>query len=67
MKKQLANNVNWGKVYEKSNWGDDPKGHLKSIIKYATQGLQELVKLTIDTTKIMISNINITIDKLIQI
>ena len=63
----MPNNVNWGKVYEKTNWGDDPKGHLKSIINYATQGLQELVKLTIDTTKIMIDTIRITIDKTISI
>ena len=51
----------------KKKLGDDPKGHLKSIINYATQGLQELVKLTIDTTKIMIDTIRITIDKTISI
>ena len=57
-----------GERYMKKQTGEMiQKGHLKSIINYATQGLQELVKLTIDTTKIMIDTIRITIDKTISI
>tara|TARA_R110002050_G_scaffold69412_5_gene150104 strand:+ start:2026 stop:2217 length:192 start_codon:yes stop_codon:yes gene_type:complete len=63
----LANNVNHGKVYEVSDWGESPAAHIKSIIAFATTGLQALVRLTIDSTKILIDNIKLTIDKTISI
>jgi hypothetical protein len=63
----LANNVNFGETYVVSNWGETPAKHLKTIIATATQGLQALVRLTIDTTKILISSILTKIDQTINI
>jgi len=59
----LANNVGYGEVYVKSDWGTSPKYHLKTIIEYATAGLKELVKLTIDNTIIRISSLFYRIDQ----
>tara|TARA_R110002153_G_C13060940_1_gene472133 strand:+ start:194 stop:385 length:192 start_codon:yes stop_codon:yes gene_type:complete len=63
----LANNVNFGKAYVVSNWGESPAKHLKTIIATATIGLQALVRLTIDTTKILISSILTKIDQTLKI
>jgi hypothetical protein len=59
--------VNFGETYVVSNWGEEPAKHLKSIIATATLGLQALVRLTIDTTKIMISSIRTKIDQILKI
>ena len=59
--------MNFGETYVVSNWGEEPAKHLASIIATATQGLQALVRLTIDTTKILISSISITNDKTLKI
>ena len=63
----MANKVNFGETYVVSNWGEDPAKHLKTIIATATEGLKALVRLTIDTTKIMISSIKTKIDQTIRI
>jgi hypothetical protein len=63
----LANNVNFGETYVVSNWGENPAKHLKTIIATATQGLHALVRLAIDTTKILISSIKIKIDQTINV
>lgn len=59
--------MNFGETYVVSNWGEEPAKHLKTIIATATQGLQALVRLTIDTTKIMISSIRTKIDQTLKI
>lgn len=63
----MSNNVGHGKIYEQSDWGDEPRFHLRSIIEYATAGLRALVRFTVDTTKSFISTIKKTIDQTINI
>lgn len=65
--KKMPNNVGHGKMYEQSDWGPDAGFHLKTIIKYATQALQRLVKFTVDTTKSFISSIKETLDQTIKL
>lgn len=59
--------MNFGEAYVVSNWGESPAKHLKTIIATATIGLQALVRLTIDTTKILISSILTKIDQTINL
>lgn len=63
----MANKVNFGETYVVSNWGEEPAKHLKTIIATATEGLRALVRLTIDTTKILISSILTKIDQTTKI